>query len=65
MKKGERVFTEHGEGIVVGRDLPNIKRLTRLIIKITNPKDKYIEMVSRFKNNELCYFSKEVSVIKA
>lgn len=55
--KGSAVYTEHGEGIVVGRDHPY-----RVIVKITKPNHQSQAMVGRFSNSELCYFPKEITV---
>ena len=51
MKKGDTVKTEHGTGVIIGKDMPE-SRAWRWIVKITEP--------GEYKDRELCYFAREV-----
>ena len=59
MKVGDRVIVKQGDGIIVGKDMPD-SRCPRWVVRVDNPGPDYIEMVARFDNAELCYFSREV-----
>jgi len=59
VKIGSRVTIKHGSGVIVGKDMPEI-RCWRWVVKVDNPKPEHAEMVRRFKNAELCYFHKNV-----
>ena len=57
MKIGDEVETEHGTGIIIGKDLP-LSRVWRWVVKITTPKE------DRNIHRQFCYNEKEIVLKK-
>ena len=57
LRVGAKVSTEHGTGIITGRDHPY-----RFVVKVTDPNAQSKDMVNRFKDAQLCYFPKEIEI---
>jgi len=66
--QNDRVRVPHGEGRVVGADVPpgycgDTERTVRLMVVVSEPKPEYKDMVGRFPRHVLCYWMKEVERI--
>lgn len=59
MKIGDRVRTQHGIGVIVKKDMPE-SEIWRWVVRITEPFEKYKDKISLYKNQTLCYFSKDI-----
>ena len=56
MKEGDRVFTEYGEGVIVGIDLP-LSKVWRWLVKIDKP-TKHHFLIEQDKS--LAFFDNEI-----
>ena len=60
LKIGSNVTVKHGNGIIVGKDLPD-SIAWRWIVEIIEPNDNFTESFeSMYPEKKLCYFNKEI-----
>lgn len=65
LRLGRKVTTPHGQGKIVGQDVPaggnpRPRRSIRYAVKVTEPLKEFKDMVRRFKDDTLCYWHDEI-----